>query len=68
MTTARRITISEQTVLMALAEWHARYSALPEPARAQCVADNERATSGEFAAATSGFLFALLERHAEATA
>lgn len=67
MTTARRITITHESVLLALADWHARYCALPEPERAQRVIDNERATPGEFAAATAAYVFSLLEKHSEPT-
>lgn len=67
MTTAKRITVTHESVRLALADWHAQYLALPEPQRAERVMENERATHGEFAAAVSGHLFSLLERHAEKT-
>lgn len=65
MTTGRRITISQESVRLMLADWHAQFFKMTEPQRAQRVIDNERATAGEYAAATAGHIFSLLEKHAE---
>jgi hypothetical protein len=71
MTTGLRITISEHSVLAALAEWKAERDA------AERGADAERVTAdrahcydrepGSYAAELAPYVFSLLRKHAEAT-
>lgn len=65
MTTAKRILVSEYTVRAMLAEWHARFHAMPEHERAARHVEINVATPQEFADATSAWVFQMLERHQE---
>lgn len=66
MTTATRIVVSIHTVRAAMAEWHARFQALPPEDRAARNAEQEHVTPEQFAEAASDHLFQMLQRHAEA--
>jgi hypothetical protein len=70
MTTGLRITISEHSVLAALADWKSERDAAEREATAERVAlDNARAfarTPGDYAAELAPYVFSLLRKHAEA--
>jgi hypothetical protein len=65
MSAARRITITQETVRLALAEMHAHYQQMPTKDRLARIAESDAASPGKYAAAVSGWLFSKLEKHAE---
>lgn len=67
MTTSRRIVITQDSVRLALADLHARFSEMPLEFREQRNAEVAKASPGEYAASTAAYVFSLLEKHSEPT-
>jgi hypothetical protein len=63
MAKTRFVVVTPEVLRAALIDWHAHYTAMPGPQRENRRSETEGASPIEFAEATVGYVFSLLEKH-----